>query len=316
MPQQNSSSLSRRRLLQTSLLAGLGAALANPLRAAERKPPVIYKAIPSTGEKIPVIGIGTNQFTNTDYPIVRDLLKRMHELGGTLINTASAYRDAEILIGKALRELDISKEMFVSTMFDAPGVNGMKDMTPGKESVERSFQRLGKIDLMFVHLAIGLETMMPILQDLKKQGRVRYIGITSVYHPNEDAIALEHLRRQPLDFIQLPYSLADRSIEKNFLPLAQERKVAVQAAIPFGGSRNLLFQQAANRKLPPWAADLGITTWAQYFLKWSVSHPAVTCAVPGSTKVSHLEDNQGAGLGRLPDPDERKRMEAFWVSKA
>jgi aryl-alcohol dehydrogenase-like predicted oxidoreductase len=300
------------------MLAGVAATLpASLLAAGEGKPPVIRKTIPATGQKIPVIGIGTNQFADMDYNAVRGVLKRMYELGGTVINTASAYRDSEALIGKALQELGLTDRMFISTMFDAPGVKLLSnDPIAGMESVERSFERLRRVDLMFIHLVVGIDRMMPILQDLKKQGRVRYIGITSVYHPDENARALDYLRKFPLDFVQLPYSLADRSIEKEFLPLAQERNIAVMAAVPFGGSRNLLFQQAVNRKLPGWAADLGIATWAQYFLKYSVSHPAVTCAVPGSTKLSHLEDNQGAGVGRLPNAAERKRMEEYWESTA
>lgn len=312
MSGENNSKLSRRRVLQAAILAGVGTTMSGSLRAADDKSAIIYKAIPATGQKLPVIGIGTNQFSDVDYNDVRDVLKRMHEMGGTVINTASAYRNSEVVIGKALRELGLTDKMFMSTMFDIAGVTASKDPVSGKESVERSFDRLQKIDLMFIHLVVGVEKMMPILQDLKKQGRVRYIGITSVYHPSDDARALEYLRKYPLDFVQLPYSLADRTAEKEFLPLARERKIAVMAAVPFGGTRNLLFQKAANRQLPKWAADLDIATWGQYFLKYAVSHPEVTCAVPGSTKINHLEDNQGAGLGRLPNAAERKRMQEFW----
>jgi aryl-alcohol dehydrogenase-like predicted oxidoreductase len=310
--------LSRRDVLQAALLAGAGATLPRTPLAADRSASPILKAIPKTGQKIPVIGLGTNQFAKGDYTVVRDVLQRMYQSGGTVINTASAYDQSEVLIGNALRELGLTKKMFISTMFDVAGVGTLHDPVSGKDSIERSMQRLDRVDLMFIHLIAGVEPMMPVLQELKRQGRVRYIGITNVYRHDADAQFVGYLRQYPLDFIQVPYSLGDRTVEEEILPLAQERKIAVMAAVPFGGKHEgeSLFSKVGQRKLPDWAADFNIASWSQFFLKYVVSHPAITCAVPGSASVSHIDDNQAAGKGRLPDAATRKKMEEFWENGA
>jgi len=338
---------SRRALLHTGLITGIAAALPPALRtAAAAEGPVIAKAIPASGEKLPVIGIGTNRFGRTPYEDVRAILKRMYALGGTVIDTAALYGESEVQIGKALEELGLTQKMFIATKFNAPGgpagrppgggpppgmggppAGGAGRPSPGpggrmfgdgvggRESVERSLQRLHKVDLLFIHFGYSFESMMPVLLDFKNQGRVRYIGITSIRTPEYPQL-LEYMRRYPLDFIQVNYSLGDRAAEAEVLPLALERRMAVMAAVPLGGGRNLLIDQVGNRQLPGWAADFGITSWSQFFLKYAVSHPAVTCAIPGSSKLSHLEDNQGAGHGRLPDAAARRKMERFWSAGA
>ena len=301
--------ISRRVILQSGLLAGLGAALPRGLLAADAS--LITKVIPATGEKIPVMGVGTNQFGRVEYTAVRDVLKRMYELGGTVIDTAALYGDSEVQIGKALEELGLTQKMFIVTKFNAPGPAGTPAAVGGLESIERSFQRLKKIDLLFIHFASSVEAMMPTLLDVKKQGRVRYIGITST-RPNEYEQIVEFMKKYPLDFVQIKYSIGDRTVESEILPLAMERGMAVQVAQPFDGARNSLITAVGNRPLPSWAADYGIQSWAQYFLKYVISHPAVTSAIPGSTKLTHLEDNQAAGRGALPDAAGRKKMEAYW----
>jgi len=302
---------SRRDVIEAGLLIALAAALPPALRAADDKASLITKSIPSSGEKIPVIGVGTNQFGRTPYGDVRSILKRMYELGGTVIDTAAGYGDSEVQIGKALGELGLSQKMFIATKLSAPGAMG----PGGVESFERSVQRLQKVDLLFVHHVDSVESMMPVVADLKKQGRVRYIGITSI-RSGEYPQLLECLRKYPMDFVQVNYSLGDRAVEAEILPLAAGRKIAVMAAVPLGGGRNLLLKQVGDRKLPPWAADFGIASWGQFFLKYVVSHPAITCAIPGSSKLEHLEDNQAAGRGRLPDAATRRKMEEFWAEKA
>jgi len=335
-------SSSRREVVQLGLLAALAAALPRALRAAaDNTAALITKPIPSTGEKVPVIGVGTNRFGRTPYEDVRAILKRMYELGGSVIDTAALYGDSETQIGKALAELGLTQKMFIATKLNAPpgtpssgpgasaggagpaggpaapgGPPGPpRDAIGGIESFERSMQRLQKVDLLFIHFVDSVEAMMPLLTDLKKKGRVRYIGITSIRTPQYPQL-LEYMRKYPLDFVQVNYSLGDRSAEAEVLPLAVERKVAVMAAVPLGGGRNLLMNQVGDRKLPAWAADLGIASWGQFFLKYVVSHPAVTCAIPGSSKLEHLEDNQAAGQGRLPDAATRKKMEEFWAASA
>jgi aryl-alcohol dehydrogenase-like predicted oxidoreductase len=311
MSLENEPRLSRRDLIQAGLLTGLATALPPSLRAADSQEPLITKAIPSSGEKIPVMGVGTNHFGRTPYDEARSILKRMHELGGTVIDTAAAYGDSEVQIGKALAELGLTQKMFIATKLSAPG-----GMDPGgTESFERSLQRLQKVDLLFVHHIDSVESMMPLLMDLKKQRRVRYIGITSI-RSSEYPQLLEYMRKYPMDFVQVNYSLGDRTAEGEILPLAQQRRIAVMAAVPLGGGRNLLIPQVGDRRLPAWAADFGITNWAQFFLNYVVSHPAITCAIPGSSKLEHLEDNQAAGRGRLPDSATRGKMEEFWAAKA
>jgi aryl-alcohol dehydrogenase-like predicted oxidoreductase len=301
---------SRRDVIE-AVLTALAAALSPALRAADSKAPLITKAIPSSGEKIPVMGVGTNQFGRTPYEDVRNILKRMSELGGTVIDTAAGYGESEVQIGKALGELGLTPKMFIATKLSAPGGMG----PGGMESFERSMQRLQKVDVLFVHHVDSVESMMPVVMDLKKQHRVRYTGITSIRSAEYPQL-LEYLRKYPMDFVQVNYSLGDRAVEAEILPLAEERKIAVMAAVPLGGGRNPLLKQVGDRKLPAWAADFGIRSWGQFFLKYVVSHPAITCAIPGSSKLEHLEDNQAAGHGRLPDAATRRKMEQFWAEKA
>jgi aryl-alcohol dehydrogenase-like predicted oxidoreductase len=306
------SRLSRRDVVNAALLSGISAALPRGVLAAASAPSVIKKAIPATGEKIPVMGIGTNQFGRTPYEDVRDIIKRMHELGGAVIDTAAMYGDSEAFIGKALAELGIAKQMFVATKFNMPGIPNDRAGAFGKDSVDRSLERLGKIDLLFIHMLASIDSMMPLAVDLKKQGKVRYIGITTVT-PSDHPQLVEYMNKYPMDFVQVDYTLENRVAEKDVFPLAEKKKIAVMAAQPFGGGRNSLMNKVNGRTLPPWAADYDITSWSQYFLKYVISHPAVTCAIPGSSKVVHLEDNQAAGQGKLPDAAARKKMEEYWA---
>jgi aryl-alcohol dehydrogenase-like predicted oxidoreductase len=158
-----------------------------------------------------------------------------------------------------------------------------------------------------------VDALIPPLQQWKNAGRIRYFGVTTS-RGSQHAELVEVMRKQPLDFIQVDYSIANREAAEVIFPLALERKVAVLVNLPFGRSK--LFEEAAKRQLPPWAADIDVSSWAQYFLKYVISHPAVTCAIPGSTKLSHLIDNQAAGRGRLPDAAMRRRMEQFWDAPA
>jgi aryl-alcohol dehydrogenase-like predicted oxidoreductase len=159
---------------------------------------------------------------------------------------------------------------------------------------------------------MGADVMLPVLEEYKQERRIKYLGVTTSNDAQHAATA-EILRKRRLDFVQVNYSIDDRESAETLLPLAQERGVAVLVNIPFGGRRGgNLFRRVANRPLPDWAAEFDATSWSQFFLKYVVSHPAVTCAIPGTTKVAHLEDNQRAGRGRLPDASMRKRMEAYW----
>jgi aryl-alcohol dehydrogenase-like predicted oxidoreductase len=291
---------SRRGFIGSALAAGTLSRLA---RAAEPPAaPLITKPIPATGERLPAIGLGTDAFRNDLSEEIRAELRRMSELGGTVIDTAAAYGDSEAIIGEALAALKLRERMFLATKLVGSGA---------ADSLARSLARLKtqRLDLLQVHNLNGVAELIPTLQQWKKNGTIRYVGITTS-RVSQHAELLEAMRSYPLDFIQVDYSLGNREAAEKVLPLAQERKLAVLVNLPFG--RSSLFEQAAGRQLPAWAADIDVTTWGQFFLKYVISHPAVTCAIPGSTKVNHLEDNQGAGRGRLPDAAVRRKMEQYW----
>jgi aryl-alcohol dehydrogenase-like predicted oxidoreductase len=306
--------LSRRDALRGALALGAGTVLSRTALAATGAPlPLITKAIPATGERLPAIGLGTDKFELDEHDAIVAEIHRMQELGGTVIDTAASYGDSESLVGEALA--GSRDRMFVATKLTATGRGFHGDGVGGQASLERSLMRLRttKIDLLQVHNLDGVETLLPQLQQWKQAGKIRYIGITtSRVAQHEDMIG--YLRKVPLDFIQVDYSLDNRDAAKVLLPLAQERHVAVLANVPFGFGN--LLRQAQARKLPPWAADIDVTSWGQFLLKYVISHPAVTCAIPGSTQVAHLTDNQGAARGRLPDEAMRRKMEQFWDSAA
>jgi aryl-alcohol dehydrogenase-like predicted oxidoreductase len=302
--------LSRREALRAALAIGAGSLLSIPAFGASGAAlPLITKAIPSTGEKLPAIGLGTDKFELEERAAILAEIQRMQQLGGTLIDTAAAYGDAETLIGEALAGK--RDRMFIATKLTASGRGFRSDGVGGQASFERSLMRLRttKIDLLQIHNLDGVEALLPQLAEWKQAGKIRYVGITTSRVAQHEQM-IEYLRKYPLDFIQVDYSIDNRDAAKTLLPLAQDRHVAVLANVPFGFGNVL--RQAQSRKLPAWAADIDVTSWAQFLLKYVISHPAVTCAIPGSTQVAHLEDNQAAARGRLPDAALRRRMEQLW----
>ena len=285
--------------------AVIGSLLPRLLPAGESAPgalALITKPIPSSGERLPAIGIGTDAFHGTAREEIRAELGRLAELGGTVIDTAAAYGDSEALIGEALAGLGTRSRLFIATKLVASG---------GAESFARSLERLetDHVDLLQVHNLNGVAPLVPMLQQWKREKKIRYLGVTTS-RVSQHADMIAAVRAYPLDFIQIDYSIANRDAAATLLPLAAERKVAVLVNLPFG--RSSLFREAAGRALPPWAADIDVHSWAQYFLKYVISHPAVTCAIPGSTQLAHLVDNQCAARGRLPDESMRRRMEQYW----
>jgi len=310
MSRPHTAEIGRRSFIAAALAASCGTLLGRGIAAVEpapgAAPPLITRAIPVSGERLPAIGIGTDSFRESARDEIRAELARLASLGGTVIDTAAAYGDSEELIGEALASLGTRARMFLATKLVASG---------GAESFARSLERLktAHVDLLQVHNLNGVATLLPTLQQWKKENRIRYIGVTtSRASQHADMIATMHA--YPLDFIQVDYSIANREAAGTILPLAAERRLAVLVNLPFG--RASLFREAAGRALPPWTAEIDVASWAQYFLKYVISHPAVTCAIPGSTQVSHLIDNQAAGRGRLPDESMRRRMEAYWDNKA
>jgi aryl-alcohol dehydrogenase-like predicted oxidoreductase len=312
--------LSRREFIGGGVAAGVGTLLdlLPPVApAAAPTPaslPLITRPIPSSGERLPAIGLGTDAFRTEARDEIREEIGRMTDLGGSVIDTAAAYGDSEELIGDALARLGTRTRVFLATKL-VGGESFFSSGPTGAASLERSLKRLRtqRIDLLQVHNLDGAAALIPQMQRWKKAGTIRYLGATTSRVGQHADIAAA-MRSYPLDFVQVDYSIADRDAADTVLPLALERRVAVLVNLPFG--RSSLFHEAAGRKLPVWAAQIDVTSWAQYFLKYVISHPAVTCAIPGSTQVAHLVDNQGAGRGRLPDAAMRRRMEQYWDSNA
>ncbi len=310
---KTSVSSGRRGLLRAALAACVFPATAKQAfgTAAPSAGP-ITKAIPSTGERLPVIGLGTDAFYRSEQPAIEAEIGRMVQLGGTVIDTASDYGDSESLIGDALATLGLRRQIFLATKLTAGGgVFGIGSDLGGEGSFQRSLRRLRteRIDLLQVHNLDGVDRLMPLMQRWKQAGQIRYIGVTVSVQWQHDQL-VQAMRRYPLDFIQVDYSISNRDAEKVIFPTALERKLAVLVDLPLG--RASLIREAQGHPLPPWAADIGISSWSQLFLKYVISHPAVTCAIPGSTKLAHLEDNQAAARGVLPDSGARERMQRYW----
>lgn len=320
MAHDSRSTLSRRRVLQSATLVGLGAALARvPLVAGERArneqargPSPITRAIPATGEPLPVVGLGTNAYGTSvaaELAARRSVLERLPELGGKVIDTARAYGESELVLGRLIEELGIRRQLFLATKTPLSG-----DLSRPDGLLEESLRRLRTdvIDLMQIHNLHGLQVLLPALKRWKERGRIRYAGVTTSSDEQYPQL-LEVMRREPLDFVQVDYSIANRGAADQILPLALERGQAVLVNMPFGGRRSgNLFPRLAGRALPAWAAEFGAGSWAELLLKYCISHPAVTCVVPGTTKVANLETNLRAAHGRLPDAQARARIERFW----
>ncbi|HTT39887.1 MAG TPA: aldo/keto reductase [Burkholderiales bacterium] len=289
--------------------AATGAGLAaGGLRAQQEQPEAgrISRAIPASGEQIPVIGLGTYRaFDVGETQAARAALKEVLTLfiahGGGLIDSSPMYGRAEGVVGDLSAELEIRDSLLLAT----------KVWTSGRESGIRQMQdsfrllRTPAMDLMQIHNLVDWRTHTATLRDWKHQGRVRYIGITHYHEGAYDELE-KLMRTRAYDFVQLNYSIAEREAERSVLPLAQELGVAVIANRPFAQAS--LFARVRGKTLPAWAAEFDCDSWGQFFLKYIVSHPALTCAIPATGKPEHLLDNMQAGYGRLPDAAARRRM--------
>jgi aryl-alcohol dehydrogenase-like predicted oxidoreductase len=285
--------------------------------AASAPEALATRAIPASGERLPVIGLGTNNYSPTndaERAARRAVLARLTASGASVIDTAPAYRESERTLGELLAELGNRDRAFIATKVTAAGGTAEE----GQAMLEESRRRLRTelLDLVQVHNLVGVEVLLPLLREQVARRRIRYVGITTS-RAGQYPDMLRWMRAAPLDFVQVDYSLGNRAAAAELLPLAQERKIAVLVNLPFGGRRDgNLFSRVKGQPLPPWAAELDIASWGQFFLKYVVSHPAVTCAIPGMTQLANLEDNLGAARGRLPDAAQRQRMEDFWDALA
>jgi aryl-alcohol dehydrogenase-like predicted oxidoreductase len=290
--------------------AGTAVALAAPGVLAQAEP-INMKTIPSTGEMIPPIGIGTNRYgvgdSERERAPLRDTMMRFVELGGQVMDTAYVYGSSEAVIGDLAAELGIRDQLFLVTKTDIRG------QIRGAEGLQGSMDRLrtNMVDAFLVHNFANTDSEMAVLREWKEQGRIRYVGASTSstsQHADMERFVLEH---KP-DIIQVNYSLGDRASAERVLPAALDSGVAVMINVPFSGSRNSLFDAVEGQDLPEWAADFGAASWGQFFLKYIISHPAVTVAIPGTRQVRHVDDNFGAATGRLPNASERQRMEDFF----
>lgn len=301
--------LSRRDMIK--LGAGAGAALAlGRLPAFGQTPELIRRAIPSSGERVPAVGLGTARTFNVgmseaELAPLREVMAAFIELGGTVLDTAPGYGSSEAVSGALARELDVVDRLFIATKVAAT------EKAQGIEQMENSMRLLNRsaIDLMQIHNLRGWETQLATLREWKAAGRFRYIGITTSRDSQYDDFAAV-MEREELDFVQLNYSLGSRKAEERLLPLAADRGMAVLVNLPY--MRGRLFQAVEGHELPEWAAEFDATSWGQFFLKFILAHPAVTCPIPATTKVHHLRDNMGAAYGRLPDEAMRRRMIEFF----
>ena len=301
----------RREWLQR--LAGAGGVLALAPRAvlaAQAK--LITRAIPSTGEQLPIVGLGSSATfsqvaQSEDVAALRAVLKQMADLGGTVFDTAPGYGASEEVAGRIAQELGLAEKLFWATKLNVARRGSGADPAAAREQIETSFRRIGKpvIDLVQVHNLGDVRTQLPILREYKEKGRIRYIGVTTTFD-SQYAELVQTMRNEPLDFIGTDYAIDERHAEETILPLARDKGIAVLVYAPFGRTR--LWQRVKGRQVPDWAGEFGAKTWAQFFLKFVASHPAVTAVTPATSRPANMADNMGAAVGALPDAAMRKRM--------
>jgi aryl-alcohol dehydrogenase-like predicted oxidoreductase len=307
--------MNRREWLGLSL--GAGAALAlDPRQLWAAGQQLITRAIPSTGERLPIVGLGSSATfrqvaDSQDVSAVRGVLRTMVERGGRVFDTAPSYGASEEVAGRIAREEKLTDRIFWATkMNGAQNPSGTLDPAVARQQMETSLQRLGKrpVDLIQVHGLAGAATQIGMLKEMKQGGKIRYIGVTTTA-PQQYEQLQQLMRAEPLDFIGIDYAVDDRDVEQTILPLAQARGIAVMVYMPFG--RRRLWNRIGDRPLPEWAKEFDAKSWAQFMIKYVASHPAVTVVTPATSKSQNMADNMGAAVGRLPDEAMRKRMTQF-----
>jgi aryl-alcohol dehydrogenase-like predicted oxidoreductase len=274
---------------------------------------LITRAIPSSGERVPIIGLGSSATFSSvarseDHDALRGVLRTMVDMGGTVFDTAPSYGASEEVAGAIAAELGITDRIFWATKVNVAGRGGgAADPAEARAQIESSFQKIGKpvIDLIQVHNLGDVPTQLGILQELKREGRIRYTGVTTTSAGRYGDL-MQIMRNEPLDFIGIDYAVDNRGVEDEVLPLAAERRIGVLVYAPFGRTR--LWARVADREVPDWAAEFDANTWAQFFLKFVASHPAVTAVTPATSRPTNMADNLGAAMGRLPNEAQRRRM--------
>jgi aryl-alcohol dehydrogenase-like predicted oxidoreductase len=270
--------------------------------------------LPKTGERLPIVGLGSSATFSqiagaADIEAIKSVFSAMLEQGGTVFDTAPGYGASEEVAARAINELGIRDKLFWATKLNVAGRGASADPARARAQVDTSLTRFGgEIDLIQVHNVADLATQFPILKEYKQAGRVRYLGTTSTFE-GQYATLEQFMRDESPDFIGIDYAVDNLTAEEKLFPLAQERGIGVLVYLPFGRTR--LWERVEGHEVPAWAAEFGATTWAQFFLKFAASHPAVTAVTPATSKPHHMVDNMTAARGRLPDEAERKRMVDF-----
>ena len=301
---------SRRRCLQT---AGIGlAALAFGKIAMSEATNPIMRIIPKSGEPLPPIGLGTYDAfdignDNSDRESAKEVLKRFVELGGTMVDSSPMYGRAETIIGDCSAELKVNEKLWIATKVWTMGrESGISQMNDSLRKLRRE-----KIELMQVHNLQDAKTHLATLRDWKKSGKIKYLGVTHYHAGAYDALE-QAIKSGEMDFVQLNYSIAERDAEQRLLKLAADVGTAVIANRPFANGN--LFSAVKGKALPAWASEIDCASWGQFFLKYILGHPAITCVIPATRNPKHLIDNMGAGHGRLPDQALRQKMAAHFAS--
>ncbi|MFN5010091.1 MAG: aldo/keto reductase [Gammaproteobacteria bacterium] len=306
--------LDRRTALQLAGAALIATPTAAPALARDEAPaPLLARPIPSSGEKLPVIGVGTNRYnptTDEERMSRMAVLTGLTAAGARVIDTAPSYGESERVIGDLLAEIGNRDRCFLATKVTARG--GTREEGEAMLEASRRKLRSDRLDLVQVHNLVGTVVLLPLLREQVAAKRIRYTGITTsrdAQYADFEAV----MKTEKLDFVQVDYSIANRGAAERLLPLAAERGLAVLVNLPFGGSRDgTLLVKLKDRPLPDFAAEIGAASWAQLLLKYILGHPAVTCVIPGMTRLENLRDNLGGGRGPMPDAALRRRMEAWW----
>ena len=302
--------ISRRKMLTISVGAGAGLLL-NELPAFAQQQPQLMRAIPSSGEMIPAVGLGSARTFNVGPPSpewvpLGDVVRLFHEMGGRFFDTAPSYGTSEQVAGQIAQEIGIHNDLFFATKISTRG-----GLDVGIAQQEESFRDWGRdvIDLNQVHNLQDTAIHLRTIRQAKEEGRTRYVGVTTSFGRQYEQME-QVLRSEELDFFQVNYSLGEREAADRLLPLAQDRGIGVIVNEPFNVGR--LFGAVSGRELPDWAAEFDCQSWGQFFLKYILSHPAVTVIIPATGDPEHLVDNMGAGIGRLPNEATRRRMEEMF----
>ena len=306
--------LSRREAVKMGVAAGAALTVGRPAAfagAPRQGTALIQRAIPSSGEMLPIVGIGTarnyeNPTTPESIAPLREVLRQFPERGGRVLDTAPSYGRAESVVGDLLAELKNRDKYFIATKVSSRGGDRVAAMAQMTESLRRF--NTARIDLMQVWNVSSPDVLLPLIDEWKAAGKIRYTGITTSSKGQYDQLE-SLMKARKFDFIQVDLAVDNRSAQDRLLPLAHDRGMAVLVNLPFGRSR--VFAKVQGKPLPEWTRELDVTSWAQLFLKYIVGHPAVTTVIPGTEKVEYLVDNLGAARGRLPDAAARRRIEAY-----